>query len=200
MPTTGAETAAPLPERDIRTLLRESTRDLHIAVEATPVLHRLMGPAVTADDYRHLLGRLHGFHAPLEEQLLAGCEPGEWPPFQPRAERLARDLGTRGTDTATLPRCPHVPSPRSRAGLLGMAWVLEGSALGAQVIRRHLVERLGADVIGPFHGEEDPAAWRAFLALLEGYPWGDAERADAIHGARATFGSLLRWLEEDPVG
>ncbi|SFD01632.1 Heme oxygenase [Thiohalospira halophila DSM 15071] len=194
---TGAMAAETLPDTDVRSLLRDATAELHADIEASAVVRRVMADTVTEADYRHLLARLHGFHRPLETGLNDFCtRTGEERPYQRRVVRLERDLRARGIDPDDLPRSPDAPRPHDRAQLLGITWVLEGSALGAQVIRRHLEARLGPAVIGPFHAAEGPAAWRSFLARLEGEVRSPGEREAALRGARVTFAGLLQWLQE----
>ncbi|MFW5910142.1 MAG: biliverdin-producing heme oxygenase [Thiohalospira sp.] len=197
MQTESIDGFIPPSRMEVRSLLREGTAQLHAAIEDTPVVTRVMGDSITEADYRALLGRLHGFHSPLEAGL-EGCCPAlaVERPFRPRAPRLARDLRARGIDPGGLPRCPRTPVPQTRAEFLGIAWVLEGSALGARVIRRQVGERLGPDAIGPFHAEENPDDWRDFLARLEDGVCTPDQRTEALRGARATFTSLLHWLEE----
>ncbi|RYF03338.1 MAG: hypothetical protein EOO40_12335 [Deltaproteobacteria bacterium] len=93
-------------------------------------------------------------------------EPGS------RALRLSRDIEVLG---AAVPPCvPPVPAPMptSLAEAIGQLYVLEGSALGGQVIARRLGPRLG---LSPSHGcayfsgrgAQTAPHWRHLCALLE---------------------------------
>lgn len=165
--------------------VRAATRGTHEALDALlPFGLRHLA------DYRRYLAALR----PLAEWLALGWRPG-WPAQlacwhdAARLDALRHDVRALG-----LPADPG-PGPRpaaTPAEWLGGCYVIEGSALGARLLSRHL-DRLapGApEVAGARrfldHLTADPVRWRRFSRLLDGLPAGQA--GDAVAGARTGFG------------
>jgi len=79
----------------------------------------------------------------------------------------------------------------------GICYVLEGSALGGQVIRRALNQNLGTRVANAinyfdcYHGKHGKV-WRSTLSQIEQTPNLDATRM--VGAAAEIFGSLHAWL------
>lgn len=177
----------------------------HLRAATRPAHDRLEGGLGLLDErldlmaYREVIARLHGF----------------WRGWQPRMAALMRDeallaprrrlhlleadlvaLGVPATAVETLPACP-LPVLRDAAEALGSLYVLEGSTLGGQVIRRNVERRLGLDgqrgcAYFAGYGAETGLMWRAFLARLDAAPPADAGRI--AQGASATFERLAWWL------
>jgi heme oxygenase len=83
-------------------------------------------------------------------------------------------------------------------------YVLEGSTLGGQVLKRAMAERLGVgadsgaaffDVYGPLTGTH----WRSFLARLAEASLPPAALTCSVHAAVATFMRFEQWLEARQV-
>lgn len=189
--------------------LREGTRVHHERIEA---LVPLLREDLTLTAYRAYLARLLGFYRPVERALLAlpGWEesgvgkPGE------RAPLLIKDLRALGASEAELAALPTCPAPAA-PGLsslprgMGCLYVLEGAALGGQVLVRHVRRVLllqpaqgAAFLCG--HGDETARRWRRFGRALceyvERLPASAQEPAQAqmIDAAEQTFLTLERWI------
>lgn len=193
--------ALPLTQR-----LRQETRDMHDRIEANARFARLMAPDLTLHEYRWLVTRLFGHHAPLEAVLEAMA------PRLPaclavhrrlnRRAALLADLAALGVaaDTiAELPQC-HTHGIRTAEEALGALYVLEGSTLGGQIIARHLHAILG---LGPTsgaahvvpHGAETGTLWRDFrLVLDEGAAAALIDPDAVIAAARHAFDVLDCWV------
>lgn len=200
-PRPGARAPGTLLDR-----LRLETRALHDEVESVvPILR----PEADEAAYRGFLEKLLGYHRPVERDLLRvpGLEPLHLAD-RLKAPLLARDLvalGRTAAEVAALPDCPRTPAlPATRASLgaaLGVAYVLEGSALGAQVVLKMARERWprvadGAAAYLRGSGRETRARWEAFgvelLALTREGPPGVEDQA--VAAARETFSTLRDWL------
>lgn len=132
----GSERSDPLQD------LRAMTRARHEALEAQPVFAALMSPALTLLDVQRAFQVFQAFYACAEPDLLPQLAPaGLGGLYRPRLSWLAADLAM--LDVPALPAVSLDPMPSSRAGLLGVIYAIEGSALGGQVLQRHLRERLG---------------------------------------------------------
>jgi heme oxygenase len=99
--------------------------------------------------------------------------------------------------------CDQLPSLHNRARVMGCLYVLEGSTLGGQAIKRLLMDRFGTSVAEALaffgsYGSEVGALWRGFLGCLEtSGQQGDAD--DAANAATETFHMLESWLHQREV-
>ena len=189
------DSATPIPcapsGLDARSALREATADLHAQVDTVMPLAR---PAPSLDDYRRHL-----------RILLA------WTRRLPRQPELALRLESQATvlqsDLATCSRLlgEHRPSAQEEAASSpgpathdacfgwGVAYVLEGSHLGGQVLYRELAGRLAPHPLDYLRGagKATGARWTAFLAELRGRVRTASDITHACSGAVHAFDLLL---------
>lgn len=174
--------------------LRAGTRECHRALEDRLPFFR---EGFDAHAYRRLLAAYYGFHAPLELHL-GGYLADE----RVKAPVLVRDLlalGLSAADIDALPLCQALPSLDDEARALGVMYVIEGSTLGGQVLKRAMAERLG---LGPdcgtgfldVYGASTGSYWRAFLDRLGQAPNTPAAQAATVQAAIDTFECFERWL------
>jgi heme oxygenase len=165
-----------------RFALKTATDDLHEQLDERLATYDLSD----AGEYcRFLL-----FHAkalpPVEDALSKGgldCLLPGWG-RQRRTALLAEDLGALGTDMPD-PQAPLTFS--SEAELLGAAYVLEGSRLGAAVLRREVGRGLPTAFLDPPRN----SLWPALVALLD-HKLDSAERiSGAKSAARRCFARFL---------
>lgn len=187
----------------IHAMLKHGTAAEHEELERK--LDFLLGP-IERDRYEALLGRLYGFHAPVEASLAAisgGGLPADLADRR-RAHLLADDLRHLGWDDGAIARLPaagDLPPLRSTAEALGCLYVLEGSTLGGRIIGDHLARSLGlrpGSGASYFRGRGDATVpmWVGFLRHLEGWGAGRGDGAEIVASARRTFQCLDRWLTE----
>ncbi|MFF7107309.1 biliverdin-producing heme oxygenase [Pseudomonas sichuanensis] len=189
-----SDTASPL-----LLALREGTRHCHKGLEARmPFFSESFDLAA----YRHLLAAYHGFHAPLEARLsdYQGAERNKAPALV--RDLLALGLGADAIDA--LPLCGDLPAISDEACALGVMYVLEGSTLGGQVLKRAMAERLGIDTEGgaaflDVYGPLTGAHWRGFLARLAGAAPCPDTQARSVRAAVETFEGFERWLDQRGV-
>ena len=192
----------------LRDALRIGTRHLHDRTESAFVL----GAADLArSEYVAVLGRLLGLHtaaeaalAPWARALTAyGVVLGE----RIKAPLLRRDLAALGCPAvpadSTCP-APVVEAP-SLAHAFGVLYVLEGSTLGGQLLRRqveaalHLGPETGLAFLGAYGADVGPM-WRAYVHALDRFDVALAPgarpgaHANVLAGARATFVAFERWV------
>lgn len=180
--------------------LRAATRPLHAALEDAV---GVMRPGLTLSGYRDYLARLLGFHAPLEEALAsAPGAPGVDLRDLSRAPLLAADLAALGVAPAALaalPRCAALPSLATAGRVLGVAYVIVGSALGGAFVLRHVAAALpeaahAVRALRPYgDGPATAARWRALAATLEG-AGATLGAAELVRGAVDTFSALHAWF------
>lgn len=188
---------SPIHER-----LRAETRALHHALEADL---DLLGPGLSVDRYAVVLQAFHAYYAALEPRLSALAARVSLGGFalRERAPLLERDLLALGARChARAARSAAVPLPMlSRSEhLAGCLYVIEGAALGGQVITRALQRRLGltaAHGCAFFGGEgaETAARWRAVLHWIDALVIAGANGQEVVHTANETFHTLNHWLQ-----
>jgi heme oxygenase (biliverdin-IX-beta and delta-forming) len=180
-------------------MLRAATAAAHAAIEELVGL----GHDFDIAHYRRVL---RGFDAFLHawEPLVARSLPpplAQW--FEPRRRSGAvrRDLLALGIAVPPPARLQLVLP--GTAAALGSLYVLEGSALGAQVIAPRLQRLLGLDARnGAAYfagwGAATGARWREFRERLEATVGpDDRDRAQAAGGAIATFDALSMVLRDE---
>ena len=184
-------------------LLRSGTAALHERVERTVDIPGHLG---SLSNYTVMLARFHGFYAPLED-LLAGVGDYESVLIDIAARRKAhlirddlRTLGYTPEAVAVLPACPILPTVARLAEALGCLYVLEGSTLGGQFIRREVAARLGLTpdrgcAFFAGYGERTGAMWKAFGAAVTAHADAHPEDRDVIVAAAVeTFTRLDEWF------
>jgi heme oxygenase len=165
---------------DLLTALRSATRARHARLDEA------IDGAFTRDRYVAFLGAslaaVEGIEPAIERWRPAGAHPS-------RRERLRADLRALG---APAPVASDALAVADDSEAVGAAYVLEGSALGGQVLARRVVAALGEvpmSYLAPQGGPATGARWKQFLAALErhGAATPASAHARACAAACATF-------------
>ncbi|MBN8613061.1 MAG: biliverdin-producing heme oxygenase [Deltaproteobacteria bacterium] len=165
---------------------------------------RLAPHEITVDRYAAFLRGSLAIVAPLED-VLASHEVLEL--ARARSAALREDLAT--LDLADDVARSEVSFVNDRAEAIGAAYVMEGSALGGQVLARHVATALRLEPTQKeeptqeglgylrVHGETTGARWRSFLARLAAFDAGasESDRERACVAASRTFAAY-----EDALG
>lgn len=150
--------------------------------------------------YAQVLRTLAGFLPSWEATMLAALPAArhDWLRVRSRRPFLARDL--LALDLAPPVRPVQLAPVTSEAGAWGSLYVIEGSALGGQVITRALATHGLRPEAGAayFHGwgASTGAMWREFRQLLERELDSPEALRLACAGACATFDTLATLLED----
>ncbi len=190
--------------------LRQETATAHQELEDGVKIQEVLQ---NAGSYAGLLASFWGFYAAAEAVFEETAELAAMG-FQGEARRkspwILEDLSALGWDEArieSLPLCPRdlLPQPEDTAGVLGCAYVIEGSTLGG----RHISRLLESSPAIPFtarrffqgYGPQTGERWKSFEMILESFSRGadEAGRARAAEAARQTFEGIGRWLVENPA-
>lgn len=173
--------------------LRAATSEAHTRLSTSLDPSRV---CATRSSYTRFLAALFGFHAAVERALgpVALSGVGASPR---RSTLLAADLQFLGTPAAELPVMPWTTPVEAPGARYGVAYVVEGSALGGLLLGRLAREQLQ---LGPQHGASffalgsgEAHRWRQVKAALEQDAAG-ARLAPAAAAAAATFEELERWM------
>ncbi|MEO5589159.1 MAG: biliverdin-producing heme oxygenase [Gemmatimonadaceae bacterium] len=184
----------------IADLVRSATAEAHAELEGTLPL---MDLALTLSQYRAIVGRFLGFIEPLEESVWAvrGISATGLVEDQRRKAYLLRTdlgrLGLRDAEIHAVPRATHLPRIESVPAAMGALYVTEGSTLGGQLIKRHLMTTLGVErdsgaAYFSGYGQLTGRRWKEFLAALENIEQTDADKV--VASAVETFACLGMWL------
>ena len=107
-----------------------------------------------------------------------------------------------GSGRATLDLGQSLPPPTDTApDVMGCAYVIEGSMLGALVIYRHMHKCSGitSDKGAAFiygYGERTSFQWKTFLRALDATAFSARQRDECIEAAAATFETMQAWFVE----
>ncbi|HEX2544246.1 MAG TPA: biliverdin-producing heme oxygenase [Ramlibacter sp.] len=173
--------------------MRSATREHHHRIDRLVDLHRMQDRS----HYARVLRVFDAFLATWEPTVWAAL-PGRRQWLQARSRRafLQQDLRDLGVSPAAAN--PALPL-RTEAAAWGSIYVMEGSALGGQVITRGLAAAglhrgYGAAY---FHGWGDATGemWREARELLHAELAADAALADACRAAQRTFDHLSALFE-----
>ena len=178
-----------------RKQLQASTAAPHLALENTRLMQGIACGKVDVDTYRQYLVCQYRLFAPLEVQLRIWVQPDLATTRLVKSTWLLADLRALGCQSGGT--FATVPDITSQAHAFGVQYVLEGSMLGLQVIKKSLppehpaYHRAGRFIQG--NGTDTAHHWKAFLLQLEALP--QQERPQATAAALATFGAFQREFE-----
>lgn len=185
--------------------LRAETADQHKALEESKLSKQLLSNHVSVADYRKYLEKLYGFVAAFERDILPTVS-ADFSEVQitSKVSLLQKDLEELGSTIASLQilSSEELKSiyPTKEAKLGGL-YVLEGSTLGGLVIKQHLVDKLGKEILPAtsyfgVYGKETAGNWRNFIQIFSSI----AEETDpeqVIKGAVNTFTFLYSWMNDE---
>jgi heme oxygenase len=188
--------------------LRCETSNAHAAIEAVPVMSRLMAKDLSLTEYVTVLCHMHRFLARLEPMLGHLLSRHDAAIFidGTRLAALADDL--KWFSTSPTAKQPKMPSLSSTLGALGALYVVEGATLGGRIIARHVGESLGVapgaggTYYGGINAEKARMRWISFSKALErpiSHSIGCESDDDMLAGANETFACLARFLARIPV-
>ena len=159
----------------LRVRLKNETRTNHDRAETN--LACLMSPTLSKEQYVRVLQGMHAFHAWFEKSLEQLPETLQAREFylsnRKKLQKVQADLATLGA----LPK-PNTldldlkANQELNAGLWGMLYVIEGSTLGGQVIKKNLEavlgisEESGASYFSGY-GAENGKMWQSFLKAMD---------------------------------
>ncbi len=183
----------------LRQALRAATREEHEALEAQPLMRRLVSSTLTLTEYRQIVRAQRAFYAQLEPEVM---------PFERALRRRLPEVGYR-----YYPRLPaleqdcrhlHLPAdeviqpaqelfrPQSPEETLGVLYVLEGASQGGRVILRRLDGSLGLsgdNGASFFNSYAEHDSWPLLCRWLDELPAREPW-VEALVGAQRTFNGL----------
>ncbi|MCA9285784.1 MAG: biliverdin-producing heme oxygenase [Phycisphaerales bacterium] len=197
--------------------LKAETRSAHEAAEAIPFNAALVAGRLPLARYVGQLATYAMVHTELDARLAHATHPAiraVWRDDLAKAPLLERDLAALGQHGVSVP-APAMAAAHEFAGrvrsvaadrpvdLLGYLYVLEGSTLGAAILRQHLQRALGLGDEGLHYyspyGNAVMAHWKAFRQRMNEAPLAPAEQDSIVTSAVEAFdriGAILRGLSD----
>jgi heme oxygenase len=181
---------------DIQKLRQETEADHYNVEGAVPLMHQGLNIA----EYVRCLQRIYGVVAAWEERA-AEIAP-EWLQSallaRQRSPLLKLDLTWFGV-TEKDDRRPMLPDMNSLPSLFGTMYVMEGSALGGQLIARHVEAALrlsGGQGNSYFrgHGSQTGPLWKEFCEMLK-LRIPDEQTDAVVVSAKAMFSTFGMWMQ-----
>lgn len=195
--------------------LKERTREAHTRAERHALQAAFVQGAASREQYAAWLGQMHPVWQAVDGALasVAARDPrvaALVKPYHAHAARVAADLAFLGSSAES-----HVPTPatarfvegieRAAAsggpGILGVWYVLEGSANGGRFIAKALARALSIE--GPAgltsfdpHGERQREYWQAWRAGLDAQEFAAEEREDIVGLAAWTFDAMVHLMDD----
>ncbi|WP_373652597.1 MULTISPECIES: biliverdin-producing heme oxygenase [unclassified Schlesneria] len=181
--------------------LKTATRQLHNRLEArVDILNRLG----SLQAYQQLVAAFYGFYVPIEKRLdgVGLKQVGLDLASRCKVPLLLADLRLWSIDADSLPCAVALPALNSVPQNLGCLYVLEGSTLGSQIIKRLLFQHLGIDETngGAFfnaYGDRVRLMWDQFRQVVIQFASENPQHSDAmVLAAQQTFIQLERWFDQ----
>lgn len=175
-----------MPDRSRRTILREQTSVAHASLDGT------ISAFDSIASYGRYLRGTYAFRSAVESRLASAVWPASLCGWENQnfGSAIRQDLADLDMEPQDRIELPDISSGREE--MLGLLYVLEGSALGSRILyKRAQALGLGAD-FGARHlaaQSERSDRWPRFLALLES--------ADDLEMNRVTAASSAIFLAAD---
>jgi heme oxygenase (biliverdin-IX-beta and delta-forming) len=180
-------------------VVRQATRQSHASTEKA--LINYVREIRTADDYVLLLNCLHGYFAPLENQI------------EPYLNTVLADYGERRKatkmqdDLKALEHAPFnnfsddLPSITDHITALGCFYVMEGSVLGGGAIKKIVQSQSNEIPLSSFsffsgYGDNTSEMWRSFIAQFNSHIHSDEQMELVNAAANECFQKLENWISE----
>lgn len=168
----------------IQDTIRAATHDSHRRLDLALSWLDLGQPRYYAGFLRSQADALLPLESALETANIAEILP-DWP-LRSRSEALKQDLILLNVTTTPLPQ----PRFSNEAQMLGAAYVLEASRMGARVMLARLAQNSCSSSIEATkylkHGF-GKRFWPTFLAVLETHPAAQTNTAGVVEGAELAF-------------
>ena len=167
-------------------ILKEETRELHEQIEDQNLAKQIMDHSIDLPTYKLLLLQNYIAYRETENEIKKHL-----PNYSTNKHlQLKRDLDRLNVSTA-IPAKNAIFECHSTAEALGAAYVVEGSALGGMLLAKNLEKCSNLHEVDQHHffngNKENLKDWNNFKEELENYPFSQAEEAEAIEKAKATF-------------
>lgn len=186
------------PTNMLSEILKEKTTTAHQELEKKLVgqMRAMKGIA----DYILLLQSFHSYFGGLEKLINPHIGLQVLPDYQQRrkTDLVAADLSTLGANVPLMAGTDHLPKITNTAEALGALYVMEGSTLGGQHIKKMLSKQLGIDEAYAMsffngYGQDTQQMWASFKNAINHYSSPKSNEV-VIRSANQTFEKFSAWF------
>lgn len=173
--------------------LKLKTKHLHDALEDTLNSKEIFADSFSPEKLGFILQVIYSFHLKFEESISSALQKsGSFPGlnFRSRISYLKKDLEAIGkkSDDSIVPEKTDILQFEA----LGWYYVIEGSSLGGNAIRKHLQKNPAFNNF-PFHyyaafSEGIGEFWKNFLEIIDSHP---EQEDEIVKGAEQTYLQLI---------
>ena len=181
--------------------LRASTSEAHHNLERIPVSGALLAPTVSLQSYIEYLQLMHTVVSSLEKFIYPKISAVISDlPERSKLHKIEADLAYSGSGAPTSDKNVFSDATDSLAYALGIAYVVEGSALGGRFILKNINAVLGFEAENGAsyfagYGSQTGSQWKRFLSELTAYAVATSSQDDIVSGANFAFGRIHQHLE-----
>jgi len=145
--------------------LKTVTHDIHERLHNHPMLSNLVTENLTFNDYRWVLFAFERFYEGLENQV-------NFELIQEKLCLIRKDTNSLGFKENPLPKCTYFKNKYDQNHILGIKYVIIGSALGGSLISKNIekIFKLESGNGNSYFGSSPDTArtyWKNFQSMLE---------------------------------
>ena len=172
--------------------MRSATKDVHERLHEHPILSFLTTSHLTLPHYMRVLYSFERFY----ENLHRAFRSRQLDIIGHKLNLIRQDLRSLALAPNPLPACEYISATASKSRIMGIEYVILGSALGATMIAKNIEKQLGLTQQhgNAFFGSGQQTIqenWQHFLRVLES---DCADINDCCDSARHCFEGLEQWL------
>lgn len=175
--------------------IKENTRQFHDDVEAKFQSQRIFDKSYTLNDYRQILWLNYLFHLNFENKAFEKIDPETAKKIQLDSRRKLHllEIDLKNLDMETVEANTEI-SINSEAEAFGILYVMEGSSLGGNVIKKQLSQNPEFNNTS-FHyfgcyGEKTGEFWNNFKQVLNN-KYSESKFDEVLAGARKAYQFLM---------
>lgn len=190
------------PQKRFLHKLRADTSSLHNSLEELSISKNLTADNATLSDYTCYLQAMYGVVKDAEQNIYPLLED-VIPDVNDRLKLASLESDIKNIDEEVYNKTvfPIEAKKNDVPFLLGIMYVVEGSALGGRVILKNLSEqiKLSQEVGTSYftgYGERTGEMWKAFVEKMSNYAVANSVEDEIIDGANCAFRAIYDHLSE----
>lgn len=175
--------------------LKENTRQFHDDVEAKFQSQKIFDKSYTLNDYRQILWFNYLFHLNFENKIFEAIneETAKELDLEARRKNHLLEIDLKGLEMESAEPSEDI-SIKNEAEAFGVLYVMEGSSLGGNVIKKQLSQNpeFGNTSFHFFgcYGEKTGEFWRNFKEILD-RKFSESQYDDVLVGAKKAYQFLM---------
>ena len=175
-----------IERQSFHSLLKTATSSLHSRLEE---INPLASTIPTIENYIKFLTATYRILLPLEIKVnkIKNCDKNELLSkiYSSKIPQIENDLKSLNIEISSCKNSIFIPEINNLPELLGAIYVIEGSALGGQMISKRMIQTHGEKIKSSLtylmgHGPKTFPIWKEFINKLENYAENNSEKQQLI--------------------